>query len=88
MIDWLMDFFMDKVMPIFILGIMVFIILGVPVVGYGLYRSSQSPTFSLRKDEWACTRSEPRTTTTYVMSGKVMVPITTTTRHCTQWSEQ
>lgn len=63
-------------------------LIGVPaalVIGalpYGLYLDSSGPTIELQKSEWSCTRAHKETTTSYVMSGKVMVPITTTDDVC------
>lgn len=37
---------------------------------------SKSPTISLKKNEFECTESHKHTSTTFVMSGKVMIPIT------------
>lgn len=87
MIDALENFFMDKVVPLLGMSIIAAIVLAVPVIGYALYKDSQSPTFALRKDSWACSASVERSTTTYVQSGNVMVPITTYYKHCTQWTE-
>lgn len=82
--DWLMSWFM----PLVLVLIVLLVILGVPLAIYLLYASSQSPTFSLRKDEWACSASVERSSTVYVQSGNVMVPLTTHYKHCTQWSEK
>lgn len=50
------------------------------------HRNDPSPeTFELRKDEWTCANHKTYTTTTMVMSGKVMVPITTTHVDCINW---
>jgi hypothetical protein len=43
---------------------------------------------SLRSDEWACTASVVTPVTTYVQTGKAMVPITTMSRRCTQWNRE
>ncbi len=46
---------------------------------------AQSPTISIRKDQWECTKSVDVTTTTYVQSGKVLVPMTITSQECTTY---
>lgn len=56
------------------------------------YRASQAPTFELRKDDWLCTKSHDETTTVYQNMGDgktiMLIPITTTTRVCDQWSKR
>lgn len=87
MIDTLFDFFMEKCIPVLVMGFFAALVLAVPFGLYTWYKDSQSPTFALRKDSWACSASVERSTTTYVQSGNVMVPITTYYKHCTQWTE-
>lgn len=82
------DFLMDKVMPWFvglILVVAVGMVLLIPVALYAEYKAEK---FYLRKDQWTCTASRLETSTTYIQSGNVMVPITSTHKHCTQWSER
>ena len=45
------------------------------------------PTFELKNSEWRCTNVHKYTTTTYVMSGKVMVPLNTHHADCLQWTK-
>lgn len=88
MIDWLFEKVMWPLCVILAVTAMLLLLVGLPIMLYAAYQDSKSPTFSLRKDRWECTESEQRTHTTFVMSGKVMIPITTTENHCLQWSEK
>lgn len=85
------EFFFDKVAPVVAMGFIglatLAFVIGIPFAVYAFYKESQSPTFELRKDEWTCSASVERQSTTYVQSGNVMVPITNYYNHCTQWSE-
>lgn len=45
-------------------------------------------TISLRDDRWECSAAHVSTTTTYVLTGKVMVPITTENRVCDQYNRR
>lgn len=83
-LDWLTDY----ILPWVAILAIVFIVLIVPVLIYGAIKSNESPTFELRKDRWRCTASHPVTTTTYVMVGKVLMPISSTHNECDQWSVQ
>ena len=83
-LDWLFDNVMPWIMNLAIVAI-VLLIAAAPFAIYAEYKAEK---FYLRKDEWACTASVERPITTYVQSGNVMVPITTYSKHCTQWSER
>ena len=75
--EGVMEWF-GEMIPVFLVlggGFFLFIIL--PFLFYGLYLESKSPTFTLKKDEWTITHSHTEPVTTYIMSGKVMIPITT-----------
>lgn len=50
--------------------------------------TSQKPTFTLIKEEWVCNRSHNETTTTMIMSGKVLVPIISTHSVCDNYSRR
>jgi hypothetical protein len=50
------------------------------------YMDSQKPTINLRKEDWSCTRSEPRTRTQMVLVGKVLIPQRTTSDVCAQYN--
>lgn len=87
--DAFIDFMLSKLlMPGFVILAAVLLFVGVPVVALSAYIDSKSPSFSLRKDQWSCSASVERSTTTYVQSGKVMVPVTNYYNHCVQWTEQ
>lgn len=55
---------------------------------WAMVSSDQSPDITLKKSEWACTESINRATTTYVRSGNVMVPITSNSQVCDQYSRR
>jgi len=86
--DLVYDLWERVAMPVVILVLCVLVIVGIPVLCYAVYLDMKSPTFSLDKDEWTCTASVERSSTTYVKSGEVLVPITSNYKHCTQWSEK
>lgn len=89
--DRILDFADEHIMPWMAVGLMVLcvgMLLGLPVLIYCAIKSDNSPTISLRKADWACTQSQTIPITTYVMSGKVMVPITTYMHQCQQWNRQ
>jgi hypothetical protein len=58
-------------------------------LGYGLYRESLRPSFELKKDDWACSRSHQESTTIYMNMGSgnniMMMPITTWHTVCDEW---
>jgi hypothetical protein len=64
------------------------LLLSIPYAMYQMWKGDNSPTVSLNKSEWACTQTQTIPVTTYILSGKVMVPITTYSRSCTQWNRQ
>lgn len=79
--EWLIDWFGALLVP----SLCILIPLIVVGIGYAIYASSNSETFTLKKSEWQCIATEPRTVTTYIQSGKILVPITTTYDECTQY---
>lgn len=80
----ILDWIMEHVFPWFF--IIVFIV-GFSLLGYIVWKPLQSPTFSLHKSEWVCTDMQTAPFTTYMLSGKVMIPITTYKHECYQWSK-
>lgn len=82
--EWLMK---NVVMTLLCIAIVVFV-LALPFLIYGTYKQSQSPTFTLYKNQWACTNMQRIPITTYVKSGDVMIPVTTYSDECHQWSKQ
>lgn len=72
-----------------LIGVALMFILAVSVgLGVAIYRDAERPTFDLKKDEWACTKSHVETTTTMIMVGNVLIPNTSTTTVCDQWSRK
>lgn len=55
---------------------------------YGEYREFQQPDFRLLKNEWTCAASESRSHTTFVMSGKVLVPVNTVYSDCIKYERK
>ena len=57
-------------------------------VPWMLYAQETSPNLAvLKKNEWVCSASHSETTTTYVKSGSVMVPIVSHTQVCDQYNK-
>ena len=84
-----MDFLVERVLfPALVVLIVLAVFIGLPMMLYAEWQQSKSPTFTLHKNEWACTQMQRVPITTYVTSGKVMVPITTYSDECHQWSKQ
>jgi hypothetical protein len=89
--DWIFGVFEGVmkyiVMPVLIIAI-VLLILALPFILHATWKQSKSPTFTLHKNEWACTNMQRIPITTYIQSGNVMVPVTTYSNECHQWSKQ
>ncbi len=84
-VDWFLELVFLKVFPVLLTAGIIF---GVPIGAYAIYTYSGKPTFELKKDEWSCTKVHERTTSHMVMVGKVMVPQSTTSNVCVEWSRQ
>ena len=84
----ILDWYFEHIVPWIILVFIGGVVLAVPFAIYGWYQDSKSPTMALKKSEWACTQLQTIPITTYVQSGKVMIPITTYTKQCNQWNRQ
>lgn len=82
------DWFMEKIFLRFFMTLMVLTFLMVPIGLFIWFLDSQSPTFSLRKDEWSCTLEHEYTTSTMVMVGKVIVPQMMTHHDCIRWEHR
>lgn len=82
--DWLLDHVMPWLMSAAIVAVVLFVV-ALPFLIYADYKAER---FALRKDEWLCSASVERPSTTYIQSGSVLVPITTYSKHCTQWTEK
>lgn len=83
-LDWMMEHVVTWLVTLLIVGVVVVLI----VAPFAIYADMKAERFSLRKDEWSCSASVERPVTTYIQSGNVMIPITSYTKHCTQWSER
>lgn len=71
-----------------IVAILVVIIGGVLAFPIFIYRAAKSPTFELRKADWACTKTEKREVRTTMIVGKVIIPRTDIRDVCVQYSER
>lgn len=85
MIENFICFMFEKII---IPGFLLLIIFAIPFVVYIVYRNYNSPSLSLTKSHWDCSQSVLKSNTTYVMSGNVMVPITTQDLDCVQWTKK
>jgi hypothetical protein len=52
----------------------------------GTIVESEQPTITIKKADWNCTQAVKRSSTTYVQTGQVMNPITTTYDDCVQYT--
>lgn len=60
----------------------------IAVLPVALIEESQSPDLAtLKKNEWVCSASHSVSTTTYVKSGSVMVPVTSRHQECDVYSK-
>jgi len=72
-----------------VLGIVTYLLVGPLIIwlAYSADAYDKSPNLvTLKKHEWVCSASHQETTTTFVMSGKVMVPVTSIDTICDQYS--
>lgn len=83
-----MDWIGGVWVPIFLIGGVIILTISIIALPFVFYYDSKSPTFSLKKDEWGCTKDQTYTTTTMIMIGKVMVPQVNTNTECVQWSRK
>ena len=60
----------------------------VGLVLYGVITKSQSPVIQLTKTEWQCTGTKSESSTVYVQSGKVLVPVTTYHDVCVEYQRR
>jgi hypothetical protein len=87
--DDFLDFLVMKLMlPVIVILLVLLLYVGLPYAFYSCYQKSKEITFSLGKDDWDCTKHNVFTTTTSVMSGKIMVPIVQLHDECIQWSHK
>ena len=55
---------------------------------YVTYKQCTAETFSLKKDQWTCTKEHTETHTSSMLVGKVMVPQTRTETVCDRWERK
>jgi uncharacterized membrane-anchored protein YhcB (DUF1043 family) len=82
-IDWLVENVLGWVFIILLVGL----IIGGIIFAVSAYKQSQSPTFSLYKNEWTCTNKKTETVTTYVKSGDVLIPVVSHVDSCLQYTK-
>lgn len=51
------------------------------------YNESKKETFSLKKDEWSCSKEETKSSVTYLWVNNIAIPQTYTTTSCIQWNK-
>jgi len=69
----------------FLLG---FVVLVGFLIAFSFYKESKRPSFSLKKDDWICTKYKKESSTSYIMIGNILTPITTENDVCVQWSKK
>ena len=65
----------------------VFITLLVAILVAAGIASTNSPTITLTKSAWTCTKTAEKDVTTYVKTGSVMTPVTSTVQDCIQYEK-
>lgn len=56
--DDIFYWFTDKILsPLIMIVIMGLVLIGIPDLIYSIYTDGQRPTFELKKDSWACSKS-------------------------------
>lgn len=90
MMDRVFDFVMEKLMPPFILLLIFGLLAALIVVLFHICREAwyPAPTFELRVDSWKCTQYVHESSTALILVGKVLVPMTTNSQRCVQWSSK
>lgn len=58
------------------------------ITGIESYRYYKSPEFSLKKNEWNCTKKRTYYTTNMIIAGKVTVPQRVAHTQCEQWNKK
>ena len=76
----------ENVFSWFILVCLIILPLFLGLIIYAAWEDGKSPTITLKKSEWMVTHTRPITTTTYILSGKVLIPLTTTTEEPDQYT--
>lgn len=75
----------ERIWPMAWLIFVVSLLLAIIFVGAAV--SADQPNISLVKSAWTCTKTAEKDETTYVKSGSVMTPITTTVQECIQYEK-
>ena len=84
----ILEWIFENVMPWALLAVILFLFfLGIAGI-ISFYQYCRSPDFTLKKEEWECTKKVDVESTYYIMVGKVMVPQTSTTEECVQWTRK
>lgn len=69
-------------------GLLSFAALAVVAATSTVIFKSLSPTLTLSKAEWVCTKEDLVPYVTFISAGKVMIPIAHTRERCDQWSRK
>jgi fatty acid desaturase len=69
-----------------LLWLMAVLVLFVFILVVGVTVDAERPTITIKKADWTCTQAVKRSSTTYVQTGQVMNPITTSYDDCVQYT--
>ncbi len=88
MMEVILEFLVIKIIMPLTVVIAALGVIGIPVVFIVALASPRSPTFELNVSEWLCTLDRKRVNTSMVLVGKIMVPSTTNSIECLQWTKK
>ena len=54
----------------------------------GAVEEAKSPVFTLHKNEWVCSMEHTQVNTTFMLSGKTMIPLTTSVTICDRYDRR
>lgn len=84
--DFLIYFLLEKILlPFTVICLFGTIFIFLP---YYFFIECRKPTFSLKKNEWSCSKEYEYTTSNMILVGKVIVPQVITHHDCIQWNKK
>lgn len=84
----ILEWFGLHILPWILIIMVSVLIVAIPFGISAWYKDSKRPTFDLKKDDWVCTKFHREASTYYITVGKVLLPQTTTTEVCDQWTRK
>lgn len=79
----------DKALSLLLLCIVWPLCIILAFIPWQFYIQEKSPDLvTLKKNEWFCSQQHSEVTTSMIMTGKVMVPVTTTHEVCDQYNRR